>query len=66
MKKLLLTLSMMGALLLTMGVGSSRAKDCQDLLVGNRYRCQFNEENAGLIETCLQALSPGFSPPSSI
>jgi hypothetical protein len=59
MKKSLFTFDAVVALLLTVGVGSSRAKNCQDLLDNNLYRCQFNSESSGPGEGCVQAVSPG-------
>ena len=59
MKIAALTCSTAVALLLVLGVGSSQAENCQDILDNNLYRCQFNVEGEILSEVCLQFVSPG-------
>jgi hypothetical protein len=62
MKIFALTCSAATALLLTLGVDSSQAENCQDLLTNNRYRCHING-GANLIELCFQFISPGTQSP---
>jgi len=59
MKKSAVTCGAVVALLLILGVGSSRAQNCQDLLDNKLYRCQFKDEDGVTGEFCLQAVSPG-------
>lgn len=54
MKKSVLTCSVVGALLLILGISASQAKNCQDILDNNRYRCQFNDEVSFPFEQCIQ------------
>ena len=50
MKFAALTWSTAVALLLVLDVGSSQAKDCQDILDNNRYHCQASQDNGKQFE----------------
>lgn len=47
------------AVLVAVGVGSSQAANCQEILGNNRYRCQTNSENSGPGQVCIQFFAPG-------
>ncbi len=59
MEMSLLVRSALVALLLSAGVDSSRAQNCQDRLNNNRYRCQGSNTLVGEAQVCLQFVSPG-------
>lgn len=64
MERSLLVRSALVALLLSVGIDSSRAEDCQegncqDRLKNNLYSCQGHNTIVGSAETCLQFVSPG-------
>jgi len=63
MKIAVWTCSATVALLLGLGVSSSQAEDCQDILANNLYRCQVNAEVLGPFESCYQFVSPGTLSP---
>jgi len=64
MKKSLLVCNVLVALLVIVGIASSRAdssgaQNCQDWLNNNLYRCQGQNTIIGKAEVCLQFVSPG-------
>ena len=59
MKSAALAWSAAFALLLVLGVGSSAARNCHDILDNNRYRCRFNQDGVGRSVGCIQFVSPG-------
>ncbi|MGH8656468.1 MAG: hypothetical protein ACREYE_31675 [Gammaproteobacteria bacterium] len=66
MEKSLLIRNALVALLVIVGIGSSRAdsdfngaQNCQDRLDNNLYRCRGNNTIVGEAEVCLQFKSPG-------